>query len=167
MRRALLLAGLFLVVMPLVEVAALVAVGRVIGPWPTVLLLVLMTGLGAWTVRREGGRAWGALVEGLRTGRMPGHELSDAAVVLVGGVLLLAPGFVTDLIGVFFVLPVTRPSARRLFERMVAKRLLSGITVPAGGGAGFGTEPGQTGGGPGEPTGSPGAGTTVRGDVLD
>jgi UPF0716 protein FxsA len=167
MRRPLLLAGLFLVVMPLIEIAALVAVGRVIGPWPTVLLLVLMTGLGAWIVRRQGGRAWGALVEGLQTGRMPGRELSDAVLVLVGGMLLLAPGFVTDLVGFFFVLPVTRPLTRRLLERMVARRLLGVVVVPGGVATGFGTDPGGTWAGPGEPNGSPGAGTTVRGDVLD
>jgi UPF0716 protein FxsA len=167
MRRPLLLAGLFLVVMPLIEIAALVAVGRVIGPWPTVLLRVLMTGLGAWIVRRQGGRAWGALVEGLQTGRMPSRELSDAVLVLVGGVLLLAPGFVTDLVGFFFVLPVTRPLARRLLERMVARRLLGGIVVPGGVATGFGADPGRTWAGPEEPNGSPGAGTTVRGDVLD
>ena len=76
------------------------------------LLLVLESLLGAWFVRREGSRAWAALTTALNTGRMPSRELADAALVLVGGTLLLTPGFITDVVGFFFILPLTRPLAR-------------------------------------------------------
>lgn len=111
----------FLVV-PLAEIAVIVQVGRVIGALPTVALLIVESALGAWIVKREGRRAWDALRGALGTGRLPSRELADAALVLVGGTLLLTPGFVTDVAGAFLVLPVTRPAARRLLAVLVARR---------------------------------------------
>ena len=70
----------------------------------------------------------------LNTGRMPSRQLADAALVLVGGTLLLTPGFLTDIVGFFLILPPTRPLARRGLEAMVARRLLGGFF--GGGGAG-------------------------------
>ena len=120
---------LALLIVPTVEIAAIVAIGRQIGVLPTIALLLFESALGAWLVRREGSRAWGALREALQSGRMPSRQLSDAALVLVGGTLLLTPGFLTDLVGFFFILPFTRPIARRLLEAAVAKRLLGGMVV--------------------------------------
>lgn len=116
------LAVLFVVV-PLVEVVVLIRVGRVIGPWWTVGLLVLDGLLGAWLLRRQGAAAWQALVQALNSGRMPAAELADAALILIGGVLMLTPGFVTDLAGVFLILPLTRPLARRMLTAAVRRRL--------------------------------------------
>ena len=116
-----------LVVVPILEVSVLVAVGRAIGGWQTLALLLVESALGAWLVRREGSRAWVALVSALRTGRMPSRELTDAALVLVGGTLLLTPGFVSDVVGFAFVLPVTRPLARGLLVHLVERRLLAGL----------------------------------------
>ncbi|MGL5859820.1 MAG: FxsA family protein [Phycicoccus sp.] len=113
-----------LLVVPVLEIALIVAVGRTIGGWPTVGLLVAESLLGAWLVRREGSRALGALGEALRSGRMPSRQLADAALVLVGGTLLLTPGFATDAVGFLFILPATRPLARRWLEVAVARRLL-------------------------------------------
>jgi UPF0716 protein FxsA len=123
-----------LLVVPTVEVAIIVGVGRLIGFWPTVLLLILESALGAWLVKREGARAWAALAQAINTGRMPSRQLADAALVLVGGTLLLTPGFLTDVIGFFFILPVTRVAARRVLEAAVSRRLLAGlVTVRAAG----------------------------------
>lgn len=123
-RRVLTLIGAALLVVPVVEVLVIIAVGRAIGGWPTFGLLVLESSLGAWLVRREGSRAWAGLRSALSTGRMPAGELADAALVLIGGTLLLAPGFVTDVVGLFFVLPLTRPAARRILARAVERRLV-------------------------------------------
>ena len=139
---------MLLLVVPVLEIAVIVAVGKVIGGWQTLLLLVLESLLGAWLVRREGSRAWSALTNALNTGRMPSKELADAALVLVGGTLLLTPGFVTDVFGFFFILPMTRPLARVVLERAVARRLLGG--PPRG---------------PGGPKG-PGEGDVIEGEVL-
>jgi UPF0716 protein FxsA len=116
-----LLIGLFVGV-PILEIYVIVQVGEAIGALPTVVLLLVESLLGGWIVKREGRRAWDALRTTVSTGRLPGRELLDAALVLVGGTLLLTPGFVTDVFGFFFVLPVTRPLARRLVTSALARR---------------------------------------------
>jgi UPF0716 protein FxsA len=138
-----------LLVVPVVEIAAIIAVGKVIGGWQTLVLLLVESALGAWVVRREGARAWTALTTALNSGQMPSRQLADAALVLVGGTLLLTPGFVTDVFGFFVILPFTRPIARRALEAVVARRLLGGM---------FGRRPG--GGGPG------GGPDVIEGEVL-
>ena len=70
--------------------------------------------LGAWLIKREGGRAWQALRTALNTERMPARELADGALILIGGTLMLTPGFVTDAFGILLILPFTRPVSRRL-----------------------------------------------------
>ena len=114
MRRLILLA--IFVGLPILEIYVIIQVGQVIGAVPTVLLLIFESILGAWLIKHEGRRAWNALQETLATGKMPGKELADAALVLVGGTLLLTPGFVTDIFGFFFILPFTRPLARRVLD---------------------------------------------------
>jgi len=145
-----------LLVVPVLEIAVIIAVGKVIGGWPTLALLVFESALGAWIVRREGARAWRALSSALTTGQMPSRQLADAALVLVGGTLLLAPGFLTDVVGFFLVLPFTRPFARRLLEVVVARRLLGGV---------FGNGRGSRGGGPGG--GGRSGPDVIEGEVLE
>jgi UPF0716 protein FxsA len=113
------------VALPIVEIYVIIQVGQAIGAVPTIVLLVLESLLGAWLVKHEGRRAWRALTQTLSSGQLPGRELADAALVLVGGTLLLTPGFVSDVFGFFFVLPFTRPIARRLLLWVAARRLAS------------------------------------------
>lgn len=161
-----------LLIVPLVEVFIIIEVAHAIGGWPTLFLLVLWSALGAYLVRREGARAWLALRTALSSGGMPARELADAALVLVGGALLLAPGFLTDVIGLFFVLPFTRPFTRRILQAAVVRQLLRRAEFPGGrppgapGGAG-----GRTPSGAGGSTGSGGAARppsqdTIEGEVL-
>ena len=114
---------LALLVVPVAEIALIVAVGKVIGGWQTIALLLFESALGAYLVKREGRRSWRALKEALNTGRMPGRELADAALVLIGGTLLLTPGFLTDIVGFFFILPFTRPITRQWLQRVVERQL--------------------------------------------
>jgi len=126
------LAVLFVVV-PIVEIYLLIQVGQAIGGWTTVGLLVLDSILGAYLVKREGGRAWEALQDALQSRRMPARELADGALILVGGTLLLTPGFVTDVLGFFCILPFTRPVARRLLTTFITRRFLGGPSGSRGG----------------------------------
>jgi len=112
------------VVVPLVEIFVLIQVGQVIGPWWTILLLIADSILGTWLIRREGGRAWSALRSALNSGQMPAKELADGALILIGGTLMLTPGFVTDLLGIVLILPFTRPFARRALTGAVTRRLM-------------------------------------------
>lgn len=151
------LALLFMTV-PVIEITLIVQLGQVIGPWWTVLALVASGILGAVLVRREGSRAWGALVEALRAGKVPSRELADGALILVGGALLLTPGFLTDIVGLICVLPVTRAFPRVMLRQVIARRLVIATT-----------------GGPPGPSGSPRSGRddappdpgVVRGDVIE
>lgn len=118
------------VVVPLVEIFVLIQVGQVIGPWWTILLLVADSILGSWLIKREGARAWAALRTALDTGRMPARELADGALILVGGTLMLSPGFVTDALGIVLILPLTRPLARAALTRVVARRLATSGGFP-------------------------------------
>ena len=118
-----LLFALFIVV-PLVEIYVIIQVGQAIGAWWTILLLVLDSIFGSWLIKHEGGRAFQALREALNSGRMPAKELADGALILIGGTLMLAPGFVTDAFGILIILPITRPFFRKLLTGVVASRLV-------------------------------------------
>ena len=122
-----------MVALPILEIWLIVQVGQMIGVWWTLAILVGEALLGAWLMRREGTRAWKALNEAFASGKMPTGELADTALVLVGGVLLMLPGFVTDVFGLLFLLPFTRPLARKVLAFCVARRMsrlgLSGAYV--------------------------------------
>jgi UPF0716 protein FxsA len=154
------------VVVPLLEIFVLIQVGQVIGAWWTILLLIADSILGTWLIRREGGRAWAALRTALSTGTMPARELADAALILVGGTLMLSPGFVTDLLGIALILPFTRPFARQALTRVVSRRLLgAGVAAYAprtGPGAAFREAPRNAQ----RPHSDPG-GPVVEGEVVD
>lgn len=155
---------LFLVV-PVVEIYLIVRVGQVIGALPTVLLLLAESLLGAWLVKREGRRTWTALQAALNSVRPPGRELLDGALLLIGGTLLLTPGFLTDVLGFFLVLPVTRPVARRVLTRLLARRIVLFGLVPPGGprrGGAFGAPPRPGSRQPGD-----GRRRVVPGEVID
>jgi UPF0716 protein FxsA len=115
------------IALPIVEIYVIIQVGQVIGALPTIAFLVFESILGGWLVKREGGRAWRGLTETLASGRMPGQALADAALVLIGGTLLLTPGFVTDVVGFFFILPFTRPIARKVLLSWAARRMASRV----------------------------------------
>ena len=148
------------IVVPLVEIFALIQVGQWIGAWPTILLLVADSLVGAWLVKREGRTAWRALNDALASGRMPARELADGALLLIGGTLMLTPGFVTDVVAFLLILPFTRPVARRLLTRVIQRRMLTGAGPFSGPLSGF--RPGPDARRPG-----PGSGPVVRGDVID
>ena len=118
-----------LVVVPIVEIWLLLQVGRLLGVLPTVVLLVAMSLLGAFLLRREGARTWRAFREALAGGRLPAAEVADGALVILGGALLLTPGFASDAFGLLCVLPPTRAVLRRVLTRQVARRLTVGTVL--------------------------------------
>jgi UPF0716 protein FxsA len=156
-----------LLVVPLIEIYVIVQIGQVIGPWWTILLLIVESALGAWLVKREGKRAWQALNSALQTGQMPGRELADGALVLIGGTLLLTPGFVTDVFGFLFVLPFTRPLARRGLSAFVNRRLMQSIGTPVQGFSRRPPRPKTSGKPSGKPGGQPPRTVIVDGEVVE
>jgi UPF0716 protein FxsA len=111
------------ILIPLAELAVLIAVGDWIGLVPTLVLLLVVSVTGAWLAKREGLAAWRRLQLALAQGRMPTVEVADGAMILLAGALLLTPGFLSDVIGVLLLLPPTRAMARRLAPRLYARRL--------------------------------------------
>lgn len=114
------------VVVPIVEIYVIVQVGEAIGVVPTVVLLLADAALGTWIFRREGRRAWRALQQAIGEHRVPTKEVADGALIVVGGALMLAPGFVTDAVGLLCVAPPTRAVLRRLLSAWVGRQLLGG-----------------------------------------
>lgn len=115
------------ILVPLLEIYVISQVGHLIGLPLTLGVLLVVSILGAVVVKREGVRAWRNVRSATTRGRMPAREMVDGALVLVGGVLLLTPGFLTDALGFLLVLPATRPIARRLLTSLALGRL-----TPAG-----------------------------------
>lgn len=114
------------VLVPIAEIYVIIQVGQVIGAWWTVVLLIADSIFGSWLVRHEGARAWLALRTALASGRMPARELADGALILIGGTLMISPGFISDVAGFGLILPFTRPIARRILTAVVSRRLLAG-----------------------------------------
>jgi UPF0716 protein FxsA len=112
-----------LVAVPIFEVWLLIKVGQQLGWLPTLLILVVEAVIGVLLMRHEGSRAWKALNDAFTRGKVPTGELADAALILVGGVLLMLPGFLTDVIGFLFLLRWTRPVARKIIAFFVARRI--------------------------------------------
>lgn len=118
------LAGFFLFI--LAEVALLVFVSTQIGWW-TLVALMISTVLGAYLLQREWRKAWKHLSESLTTGSLPTGRTADAALVLLGGFMLIMPGFITDIIGLLLLLPFTRPGVRSVLGWWVG-RVVAGQT---------------------------------------
>ena len=105
------------VALPIVEIYVLVRVGSVIGALPTIALVIGLSAFGAWLVRHEGLGVLQRVRTALDAGQLPARELLDGALILIGGVLLLTPGFVTDVFGLCCLLPPVRTWLIRALAR--------------------------------------------------
>jgi UPF0716 protein FxsA len=125
-----LLAALF-VVFSLVEIYVLVAVGQAIGALNTIALVIIVALIGAWLAKHEGASVLRRIQTQLNAGQMPNNELVDGGLILAGGILLITPGFVTDILGIFFLFPPTRAVVRTIVKRRFRIRV-AGIGIPPG-----------------------------------
>src|SRR5690348_9880255 len=114
-----------LICWPLVEVLVAIRVAEAIGALYTVLLLIASWPIGTWALRSQGRIAWRRLGDAVAAGRRPGREVLDGALILLGGLLLMIPGFISDLAGVLLLLPPSRALARRLLARNLQTRLFT------------------------------------------
>lgn len=151
---AILLFVVFIVV-PVIEIAVIIEVGHLIGPLWTVGLLLASAVMGSWLLRREGRRAWHAFQEALEQARIPTREVADGALVIFGAALMVAPGFLTDLVGMLCLLPPTRAILRRLLTTAGMRQLL----VRVGGGRPVRVR--KRAGRPDRPTRTPGPEPTI------
>jgi UPF0716 protein FxsA len=122
---------LFLIV-PIVELYVIIEVGGWLGVWPTLALLVLVSVVGAWLVKREGLGVWNRAQRQLQRSELPANELLDGLLVLFAGALMLTPGFITDIVGLVLLVPPTRVLVRSLLGRRFRRR----FDLATGGSAG-------------------------------
>jgi UPF0716 protein FxsA len=115
---------LVFLVMPLVELAVIIQIGGAIGVLNTVGLLLLSSIVGGWLMKREGLGVLRRMQAAVAAWRVPGKELADAALILFGGALMVAPGFITDVLGMLLLLPPVRAVVRTVLRRRLATRVL-------------------------------------------
>ena len=120
------LALLFLVV-PFLELFVLIQVGSLIGALPTVAVLVVVSVVGAWLVKREGLGVLHRARQQMAAGRVPAAELVDGVLILFAGALLLTPGFLTDFLGVLLLVPPVRAGLRAGARRRLTRRMTGGL----------------------------------------
>lgn len=124
------LAGLLL--LPVFELVIAIEVGRWVGALATLGALLVIAIIGVMIVRRQGAAAWRSLNQSLAAGRAPSRELADAAVLVLAGVLLILPGFLTDVVAVLLLFPLTRPVLRVPLERALTRAAANRVTVFGG-----------------------------------
>lgn len=107
------------IVVPLVELALLIKLGNAIGLWPTVLIVIATGALGAALAKSQGTRTVWTIRREMAEGKPPGESLVNGLLILVGGVVLLTPGLLTDILGFCLLVPATRKWFRtRLLARL-------------------------------------------------
>lgn len=114
---------LLFITIPFLEIWLLIQSGQHLGVFNTLLLLVVIAWVGATLVKREGARTLIAVQSRLERGEMPGDELLDGALLLVAGVLMVTPGYFSDVVGLLLALPLTRPWFRNRLKGILAKRM--------------------------------------------
>jgi UPF0716 protein FxsA len=133
-------ASLFQVIVALIPIVWLLAelyvvirVADAIGALYTILLLLVSWPIGAWVLRSRGRAAWRRLGAAVAAGRSPGREVLDGALILLGGLLLIVPGFISDVLGVCALLPPTRALLRGGLSRHLHSRFVVRATGFAAG----------------------------------
>jgi len=99
---------IFFIVAPACEIGVLLLSGKTIGVLPTVLLIILTGFVGAYLAKKQGMQAVRNLQMEIQYGRIPSNAILDAMAILVGGIMLLTPGFISDIVGLFLLFPITR-----------------------------------------------------------
>jgi UPF0716 protein FxsA len=128
-----------LLIIPIVELYVIVQVAGTIGALETIAALVVISVAGAWLVKREGLGVARRIQDQLQAGELPAGEVVDGLLILGAGVLMLAPGFLSDIVGILLLIPFTRAPVRALLLRRFRRRLaVFSVAGVRGSGATFG-----------------------------
>ena len=112
-------------IIPIIEIYLLIEIGSMFGALTAVTLVILTGFLGALLARMQGLQTLYRIQGSLREGRMPSGELLDAVLIVIAGLLLLTPGFLTDLVGFLLLIPATRYSIKYWLRRQIELRYMS------------------------------------------
>ncbi len=128
-----------LFLLTLLEVFVLVQVSNALGVVITVLLIILLSAVGAWVLKHEGTSAWKRVIDDVQNGRMPTGSLIDGFLVALVGILLLTPGFVSAGVGLVLAIPAVRHLAGGRLVGMLSARVARHVRI-----VGQGIRDGQT-----------------------
>ena len=117
---------LLFTIVPAVELFLIIKVGQKIGAGNTILLIIFTGILGAYYARQQGFRVVANIQWKMEQGEVPGDDLVNGAMLLVGGALLITPGFITDFIGFSLIFPLTREILKTVIKREFEKRVREG-----------------------------------------
>ncbi|WP_227936620.1 FxsA family protein [Alkalihalobacillus deserti] len=117
---------LLIIVVPALEIAVLILAGNLIGVWQTIFIIIATGVLGAWLAKKEGLQTLRLAQLQTQQGQLPSGVLLDGICILVGGVVLLTPGFITDTIGFFLLIPKTRTIAKALLLKIFNNMIKNG-----------------------------------------
>ncbi|WP_256759949.1 FxsA family protein [Cohnella sp. WQ 127256] len=115
-----------LIIVMLIEIWGIYMVGKWIGGLLTFGILIATGVLGTWFIKTEGRRVWQQAQQQMQAGQVPGHTLLEGLCVLIGGILLIVPGFISDILGITLLLPITRPLYRIYMYRWLERKVRSG-----------------------------------------
>jgi UPF0716 protein FxsA len=133
------------IVLPIAELWVIIEIGGAIGVLPTLALLIVDSIVGAALARSQGRVAWERFNLALTEGRIPAKEIFNGAMIILGGALLLTPGFITDIFGIALLIPPTRAMIRAFLTRLLGRRGAVAFRVASFGNDRFrGPAPGQS-----------------------
>ena len=115
-------------IIPIIEIYLLIEIGSMFGALTAVTLVILTGFLGAFLARMQGLQTLYRIQESLREGRMPSGELLDALLIVIAGLVLLTPGFLTDSAGFLLLIPATRNFIKYWLRRQIELRYMSNRT---------------------------------------
>ena len=120
---------LLFTIVPALELILIIRVGSEIGALNTLALLILIGGAGAYLTRLQGFQVLRNIQQSLDQGILPTEDMLDGFLILCGGMLLLAPGFITDIIGIFFLIPFTRSLLKIIFKKKFQAAIRKNETI--------------------------------------
>lgn len=117
------------ILIPAIEITVLIGSSHVIGLWSTFAMIVFTGVVGVYLAKRQGFKVLGEIQSKLNRGEMPGEAVLDGIFVFVGGILLVLPGYVTDVLGFICVIPITRALLKPLIMKWMEWKFRKNSTI--------------------------------------
>lgn len=121
----------FFLIVPIIEIYLWIEIGGLIGFFPTLFFIIFTAVLGTWLFRQQGFATWRCFQEAVARGEVPAYEMIEGVMLLIGAVLLIAPGFFTDLLGFICLIPsLRRTIAQYMLQHSIVQMQSSPFTQP-------------------------------------
>ncbi len=114
---------------PILELALLIHVGGYIGVWNTIAIVILTGITGAVLAREQGMSTLYRIQQDINSGLMPAEEILGGIIILCGGLFFLTPGFITDILGFFMLIPITRKQIKKMLSRKIDRLIREGRII--------------------------------------